>query len=129
MSGSGPVEGKRILVVDDEPPLASLIAEILASDGHIVDTAVNGLAALAHVEKHHYDLILSDLRMPELDGPGLYKELERRRPELLTRIAFVTGSAQSAGMEQFLTQSKAPILYKPFRMQDLLKLAADLLSR
>lgn len=129
MSGSGTGAGKRILVVDDEPPLAALISEILASDGHVVDTAVNGLAALAQVEKHHYDLILSDLRMPELDGPGLYKELERRRPELLTRIAFVTGSAQSSGMEQFLTETKAPILYKPFRMQDLLKLAADLLSR
>ena len=129
MSGSDPVVSKRILVVDDEAPLAGLISEILASDGHQVDTAVNGLAALAQVERNEYDLILSDLRMPELDGPGLYRELERRRPELLKRIAFVTGSAQSAGMEQFLATTKAPILYKPFKMQDLQKLTSDLLSR
>jgi CheY-like chemotaxis protein len=129
MPGSGSARVKRILVVDDEARLAGLISEILESDGHQVDTAVNGLAALAQVERTHYDLILSDLRMPELDGPGLYRELERRRPELLKRIAFVTGSAQSAGMEQFLAQVGAPILYKPFRMQDLLNLASELLSR
>ena len=129
MSGSEAQGGKRILVVDDEAPLAALISDILSADGHTVDTAVNGLAALNHVERNHYDLILSDLRMPELDGPGLYRELERRCPELVTRIAFVTGSAQSAGMEQFLQKTGAPILYKPFRMQDLQKLVTDLLER
>jgi CheY-like chemotaxis protein len=129
MPGSEAQSGKRILVVDDEAPLASLIAEILSSDGHQVDTAVNGLAALAHIERNDYDLILSDLRMPELDGPGLYRELARRRPELISRIAFVTGSAQSAGMEQFLEKTGAPILYKPFRVEDLQKLTIELLNR
>ena len=129
MSGSVARSGKRILVVDDEAPLAGLISEILSADGHTVDIAMNGLAALAHVERTHYDLILSDLRMPELDGPGLYRELARRRPELISRIAFVTGSAQSSGMEQFLEKTGAPILYKPFRMEDLQKLANELLSR
>jgi CheY-like chemotaxis protein len=129
MSGPEAQGGKRILVVDDEAPLAALISDILSADGHTVETAVNGLAALAHIERSSYDLILSDLRMPELDGPGLYRELERRRPEMVRRIAFVTGSAQSAGMEQFLQKTGAPILYKPFRIQDLQKLAADLLER
>jgi CheY-like chemotaxis protein len=129
MAGSEAPNGKRILVVDDEAPLAALISEILSSDGHTVETAVNGLAALAHLERNDYDLILSDLRMPELDGPGLYRELARRRPELITRIAFITGSAQSAGMEQFLEKTGAPILYKPFRMQDLQKLTTELLGR
>ena len=129
MSGSDVPSGKRILVVEDEAPLAALVADILGADGHIVEIAVNGLAALAHVERSTYDLILSDLRMPELDGPGLYRELERRRPELVRRIAFVTGSAQSQGMEQFLQRTGAPILYKPFRIQDLQKLVAELLDR
>lgn len=129
MSGAETKGGRRILVVDDEAPLSGLIAEILAAEGHTVDTAINGLAALAHIERNDYDLILSDLRMPELDGPGLYRELARRRPELISRIAFVTGSAQSSGMEQFLEKTGAPILYKPFRMEDLQKLVAELLSR
>ena len=51
-------------------------------------TAVNGAVALDKLQERDYDLILSDLRMPELDGPGLYKELERRHPDLLHRIIF-----------------------------------------
>jgi CheY-like chemotaxis protein len=129
MSGAETPSGKRILVVDDELPLANLIAEILSTEGHLVDTAPNGLAALARVEHNEYDLILSDLRMPELDGPGFYRELERRRPDLLARIAFVTGSAQTAHMEQFLEKTGVPILYKPFRMEQLTKLASELLDR
>src|SRR4029450_13990747 len=135
---SGSEVGKRILIVDDEAPLAGLMADILSADGHTVEIAVNGLAALAHVERSAYDLILSDLRMPELDRPGRYRQLERprppggrarRRPGLARRIAFVTGSAQSAGMEQFRARTGAPILYKPFRIQDLQKLVKDLLDR
>src|SRR4030095_5501718 len=129
MPGSEAQSGKHILVVDEEAPLASLIAEVLSSDGHQVDTAVNGLAALAHIERNDYDLILSDLRMPELDGPGLYRELARGRPELISRIAFVTGSAQSAGREQFLEKTGAPILYKPFRVEDLQKPRHNTLNR
>jgi CheY-like chemotaxis protein len=129
MSGSEKRGGRRVLVVDDEAPLSALIAEILSAEGYTVDTAINGLAALAHIERNDYDLILSDLRMPELDGPGLYRELARRRPEMISRIAFVTGSAQSSGMEQFLEKTGAPILYKPFHMEDLQRLAAELLSR
>lgn len=129
MSGAGTLNAKRILVVDDEVPLAGLIAEILSAEGHRVDIAPNGLAALARVEHNEYDLILSDLRMPELDGPGLYRELERRRPDLLARIAFVTGSAQTPNMEQFLERTGVPILYKPFRLEELTKLATTLLDR
>lgn len=129
MSGIETLHAKRILVVDDEAPLAGLIAEILSAEGHRVDVAPNGLAALARVEQNDYDLILSDLRMPELDGPGFYRELERRRPDLLARIAFVTGSAQTANMEQFLEKTGVPILYKPFRMEQLTKLATQLLDR
>lgn len=128
MSGAETLSGKRILVVDDEMPLAGLIAEILSAEGHRVDTAPNGLAALARVEQNEYDLILSDLRMPELDGPGFYRELERRRPDLLARIAFVTGSAQTGNMEEFLEKTGVPILYKPFRMEQLTKLTSELLD-
>jgi CheY-like chemotaxis protein len=129
MSGTEALSGKRILVVDDELPLANLIAEILSAEGHRVDTAPNGLVALAWVEQNEYDLILSDLCMPELDGPGFYRELERRRPDLLACIAFVTGSAQNVNMEQFLEKTGVPILYKPFHLEQLTKLASALLDR
>ena len=62
----------RVLVVDDEKEIAALLADLLALDGHRVATASDGLAALDLLEHQEYDLILSDVRMPVLDGPGLY---------------------------------------------------------
>jgi DNA-binding NtrC family response regulator len=67
-----------ILIVDDEPGI-SLLAEILAEDDHRVETAYNGMAALDKLRDGTYDLIISDLRMPHLDGPGLYREVARRQ--------------------------------------------------
>src|SRR5216683_2268415 len=79
---AGDGKGRRILVVDDEADIVNLLVEILTREGHQADTAPNGSAALTLVEGHEYDLILCDLRMPVLDGPGFYRELQRRRPRL-----------------------------------------------
>src|SRR5260370_16956107 len=79
---AGDGKGRRILVVDDEADIVNLLVEILTREGHQADTAPNGAAALTLVEGHEYDLILCDLRMPVLDGPGFYRELQRRRPRL-----------------------------------------------
>ncbi|HET6366932.1 MAG TPA: response regulator, partial [Pseudomonadales bacterium] len=85
------IRGKRILVVEDEPIVAGLLADMLMADGHEVDTVNTGRAALEQLADQAYDLIVSDLRMPVLDGRGLYRELQANRPELLRRILFVTG--------------------------------------
>ena len=68
------IRGKRVLVVDDEPGVAGVVAEVLALDGHVVETAAHGGAALAKVGAQTYDLILSDIRMPDVDGPSFYRE-------------------------------------------------------
>ena len=81
----------RILVVDDEPEVGQLLLDILERDGHRVDRASSGREALERLAEREVDLILSDLRMPDLDGPALYRELAARRPELLARLVFVTG--------------------------------------
>ena len=83
-----------ILVVDDEPLVAAIMADILGLEGYEVETAKNGREALEKIAARSYDLILSDLQMPELDGVGLYHELERQRPSLLPRLAFVSGSTE-----------------------------------
>ena len=83
-----------ILVVDDQPLVAALIADLLALEGYEVETAKNGREALEKIAGRSYDLILSDLQMPELDGVGFYHELERQRPSLLPRLAFVSGSTE-----------------------------------
>ena len=77
-----PLEPKRILVVDDEPDVAGVLVDVLRAEGHGVDTALNGAEALEKIERQVYDVILSDTKMPVLDGQGFFMELERRHPEL-----------------------------------------------
>jgi two-component system NtrC family sensor kinase len=114
-----PVRGKTVLVVDDEREISEMLAEMLAVDGHQVETAVNGALALAKLGERAYDLIFSDLRMPELDGPGLWRELERRDPELQRRVIFLTGDTLSPEISEFLRSTKVPTVSKPFNQEEL----------
>ncbi len=125
---AGEATGRRILVVDDELDIVSLLVEILTHEGHEADTAPNGAVALTLVEGHEYDLILCDLRMPILDGPGFYRELERRRPELQRRVVFITGDALSASMAGFLAEVARPRLSKPFSVPEVREVVARALT-
>src|SRR6266568_8610364 len=88
-----------ILVVDDEPLVVALLADFLRLEGYEVETAKNGRDALAKIQARSYDLVLSDLRMPELDGVGLYRALEQQHPGLLPRLAFVSGTTRREALK------------------------------
>lgn len=115
-----PTETKRgpermtILVVDDEAEIAELLTDILTRDGHRVDSAINGISALEKLRTRSYDVILSDIKMPEMDGPALYRELERRHPSLTRRFVFISGDILSGDTAKFLEQAGLPTLQKPF---------------
>jgi two-component system NtrC family sensor kinase len=109
-----PAVGKSILVVDDEPGIASALAYLLRRNHHEVETAANGRIALQKLQQRAYDLILSDIRMPDLDGPGLYQELEYHHPQLLKRIIFLTGDTLSPETKAFLEHTRVFRLSKPF---------------
>jgi two-component system NtrC family sensor kinase len=116
-----PLDGqaRAILVVDDEAGIARALAYLLRRDGHHVDTAANGRLALAQIQERSYDLVLCDLRMPELDGPGLYRALEACAPYLLSRFIFLTGDILSPEAETFFRQTGVPRLTKPFRSTEV----------
>ncbi len=116
-----------ILVVDDEPPIAQLVAETLAAEGCEVETACNGREALEKTTARSFDLILCDLRMPELDGVELYRELEKGHPDLLQRIAFVTGTTKPPDYSRFLEETAVPVSHKPFNLGDLGRFVRQLL--
>jgi PAS domain S-box-containing protein len=116
---SASLQGRAILVVDDEPEVAGVLAEFLTSDGHQVDTAGNGVEALKKLEECSYDVILTDLRMPELDGPGFYQELERRHPALCRRVIFLTGDALTPKTQALLRQTAVRAVGKPFDFGDI----------
>ena len=103
-----------IFVVDDEPGIRRALAYLLRREGHTVDTAMDGQQALQMLKEQQYDLVLCDLRMPELDGPGLYREIATSQPHYLQRFVFLTGDTLSSESEAFLNQSGAPRLVKPF---------------
>jgi CheY-like chemotaxis protein len=119
MEALSPIRGKAILVVDDELEIAGVLAELLSAEGHRVETAGDGAIALEKLGERAYDLILSDIRMPGLDGPGLYRELERRHPGLARRFIFVTGDTQSPETAEFLRRTAAPNLTKPFVLEEI----------
>ena len=70
--------GCSVLVVDDEPVVADLLADLLADEGHTVRCAPDGLAALAAVEQEPPDLVVSDVMLPRLDGLSLVRSLRAR---------------------------------------------------
>ena len=115
---SSPLQA-HVLVIEDEPSVAQMMVDLLESDGYAVDTAGNGLVALEKISERMYDVILSDLRMPELDGMGLYDALARERPALLPRLIFITGSMEQPEYRGFLAGKPAPVIAKPFNLVDL----------
>jgi two-component system NtrC family sensor kinase len=110
--------GKAILVVDDEPGIRGALAHLLRRDGHRVETAANGHLALLQIQEKAFDLILCDLRMPQLDGPGLYRELEAHQPHLLRHMIFLTGDTLSVETKKFLEGIDTPRLTKPFTVAE-----------
>ncbi len=118
----------HILVIDDEPLIAQPVADALAAEGYEIDVAVNGQLALEKIKDRAYDLILSDLRMPELDGVGLCQELQRWQPDLLRRMIFITGAIEHPDYQSFLAQTQVPVLAKPFSLSALHALTRQVLS-
>jgi two-component system NtrC family sensor kinase len=122
----GPLASRRILIVDDETDVAGVLVDLLQADGHEVDTVTNGAEALAKLDQRPYDVILSDTKMPVLDGLGFFAEVERRFPELRRRIAFVTGDVLSADKRTVLDRIGAPVLAKPFDLNEIRSLVRRL---
>jgi CheY-like chemotaxis protein len=116
---SAAIGALRLLIVDDDPEIALTLAEMLEPDGHAIDIAENGAEALERLADQTYDLVISDLRMPELDGPGLYRELGVRFPEMVDKIFFVTGDTLGSGVRDFLDEAGVPVIEKPFEPADV----------
>jgi two-component system NtrC family sensor kinase len=107
-------DARRILVIDDEEPVITLISEILSMDGHSVTPAFNGAEALALLQAQEFNLIISDVRMPAVGGPTFFEILQTTRPDLLPQVIFVTGDTVSPSTQNFLQQAGRPMLTKPF---------------
>ena len=107
-----------ILLVEDEEGLRALNARGLSSRGYTVLEASNGVEAIEAFARHgHVDLVVSDVVMPEMDGPTLLKELRRRDPNV--KIIFVSGYAEEAFSKNLPSQEQYAFLAKPFTLKQL----------
>jgi CheY-like chemotaxis protein len=117
----------RILVVDDDADILDVITHALRP-AHQVVTASNGLDAIAGIkEGDRFDVILSDVQMPELDGVELYIELLASVPEQAQRIVLISSGGEVA--QTLRVAADRPYLEKPFEMARLRELVADVLER
>jgi CheY-like chemotaxis protein len=112
---------RRILVVDDEPDVAELLVDLLSSEGFQVDVAVSGRDALARLETARYDLIISDARMPDVDGAALYEALGGVDPALRTRFVLLTGDSVAPEVRGFIDRTAVPCLTKPFAFEQMIR--------
>ncbi len=108
-----------ILLVEDEEAVRAFAARALTSRGYKVSEAASGVEALEVMKELDYDidLVVSDVVMPELDGPSLLKELRKTRPDL--KIIFVSGYAEDAFAKNLPEGEKFHFLPKPFSLKQL----------
>jgi signal transduction histidine kinase len=114
-----PIRERTVLIVDDDRDVAETLWELLQLDGHHAEIVGDGMMALDNLRSRTYDLILSDVKMPDSDGPRLYAQLERYHPELLGRIAFLTGDTLSPETREFLKHTRVPTMAKPFTLEQV----------
>jgi CheY-like chemotaxis protein len=118
----------RILVIDDERAVRELISDALKIEGHDVHTAENGREGLEEIGRQRFDLVLCDLRMPEMDGQALYEEIQRDHPQVLKRIVFVTAQANSSDYGPFLRSTGIPVIEKPFTLSQLRQMVSKMVG-
>jgi response regulator RpfG family c-di-GMP phosphodiesterase len=107
----------KILVVDDEEQIAQLLAGILRSDGHDADYVTDGEAALARLRQGGYDLVMTDLRMPRMDGMRLIREAKEVDPEVDALVMTAYASTDTA--VHALRQGVTDYLSKPFGLEQV----------
>ena len=116
---------RSALVVDDEVGVRETLAEILRSSGHRVVVSGSGREALERMDEERFDVILTDIRMPDLDGRALYREIERRWPERAARVVFVSGDTLTSTLRVFAEESGRPVIEKPFLPSEVRRVVAD----
>ncbi len=124
-----PITDKRILIVEDDDHVASVLERLLSQDGHDTVWARNGTMAIkalsqAGEQDEPFDLLISDVKMPKMSGVKLYEHISEQDPELAKRILFITGDTMSSGTREFLRHIGLPYLTKPFKIEEM-RLALD----
>lgn len=115
----------RVLVVDDDKTIRSLFKKTLEKEGHTVVTTGNSLEGLDYVRQQDFDIVFLDLKMPEMDGAELFKQIKSAKPKL--PVTIVTGYPGSEIMERAIKEGPLGIINKPFSTSDIITLVNSFL--
>src|SRR5437899_3464927 len=123
------VAAADVLVVEDEDSLRGLLTEVIHGLGHQVVEATTGEEALARLQREWaYDLVMLDLRLPDVDGQVVWQRALASHPGLANRFVFMTGDIMSAETQGFLDDTGRPFLIKPFTMEQVGRVVSEVLA-
>ncbi len=111
-------ERPRVLVVDDEKFIRDILADFLGMEGYVVRTAEDGRSAVRELERARYDMVISDLKMPNLGGIELLKEIARTSPDTLTVIMTGFGTVETA--IDAMKRGAYDYILKPFKVEEII---------
>jgi signal transduction histidine kinase len=122
------VAGGNVLVVEDEGPLREALTEVLQGLGHRVVGAATGHEALGRLRERTWDLVMLDLRLPDVDGQAVWERALASDRRLAGRVVFMTGDIMSAETQGFLDEVRRPFLLKPFTMEEVGRVVSEVLA-
>lgn len=124
----GPEAPVRLLLIDDDAATLNLLQKVLSGGNFEVEQADSSRGALLKLVNESFDIIISDIRMPGMDGKKLYRFLEEYIPEYRRRVIFLTGDQYSEETREFLEDSACPYSFKPINFGELMKQIRELLA-
>jgi CheY-like chemotaxis protein len=120
----------HILVIDDEADMRFILKEVLGRDGHTVDVAENGRTGVGLAELHDYDLIITDVMMPEMDGIEVLSALKQKKPD--ARMIVMTGGTAHIDKEMLMSIAKAmrahKVVSKPLDLKEFRVAVSEILK-
>jgi response regulator RpfG family c-di-GMP phosphodiesterase len=120
-------ERPRVLVVDDEKFIRDILADFLGMEGYEVRTAEDGVTALHEMQRHPYDVVISDLKMPKMGGIELLDEISKRSPNVLTVIMTGFGTVETA--IDAMKRGAYDYVLKPFKVEEVVHIIQRALEK
>ncbi len=118
--------GKRVLVIDDEAIVRVSCQRVLEPEGFEVDVTARGDEALEMMQSKQYDVVLTDLKMPDMDGLEVLKEIKKRWPEV--QVIIITGYGTISTAVQAIKLGAYDYIEKPFTPEDILNVVKKALE-
>lgn len=119
----------RVLLIDDDEDILLVIGKALSKEQFDLETANSARKAVQLLARGDYDVVLSDIRMPDFDGKQLFQFLEEHLPEMKDHVIFLTGDTGNPKTLEFLQKVKRPYLPKPIDIPALLELVRQYIPK